>query len=314
MISMKRSILADSIAFLFIFLFLYTGVSKLTEMQTFRLQLSLSPMMSALSGFITWALPIGEILLAIVLFVPKWRLIGLYITSGLMILFTGYVVYTLYVDDQATCSCGGIIENLSPNQHLLFNGACVILSLIAIVCFRKQQPTRRFQWITSSSSLALLVLIGWSLFTAFMAPSQQWTGLEGRPIPRIPLQLADSATWLNTNDIPEGKPFILFGFSPWCSHCQNLTLGIEKYIKDFKDIPIYYVTHEKFENMMLFYRFYKLANYPNIVVGRDSTNIFLKYFNKKTTPVIAIFDAKKRLRRVISSEPTVQELIQSFNN
>ncbi|HLZ88874.1 MAG TPA: MauE/DoxX family redox-associated membrane protein, partial [Puia sp.] len=79
---MKRSFLADSISFFFIFLFLYTGVLKLTEIQTFRQQLSSSPIMASLAGVITWALPIGEILLAIALFIPRWRLKALYVTAG----------------------------------------------------------------------------------------------------------------------------------------------------------------------------------------------------------------------------------------
>jgi thiol-disulfide isomerase/thioredoxin len=310
---MKRSILADCIAYLFILLFLYTGIDKLVEIHSFRQQLSSSPLTSSLSGIITWALPIGEILLAIALFIPKTRLKALFTTATLMTVFTGYIVYALLIADQPTCSCGGIIENLSPKQHLLFNSACIILALIAILALRKEQPTRQFKWITSSSTLALLVLIGWSLVTAFKAPLYEWTGHEGQPIPPISLQLADSTTWLNTIDIPDGKPFIVFGFSPGCRHCQNLTLGIEEYFKDFKDIPIYYITADRFKNMRFFYRFYKLSNYPNIIMGRDSANTFFRYFGKKTTPLIAIFDGKKRLQRVISGEPTVFQLARSVN-
>lgn len=231
-----------------------------------------------------------------------------------MTLFTLYVFYALFIVDQPTCSCGGIIENLSPKQHLLFNSACMILSLIAILTLRKQQPTRQFRWITSSSTIALLFLIGWSVVTAFKAPQYEWTGHEGRSIPPIPLQLADSTTWLNTKDIPEGKPFIIFGFSPGCVHCQNLTLWIKKDIKNFKDVPIYYITADRFKNMILFYRFYKLSEFPNIKMGRDSANIFFHYFNKNTTPLIAIFDGKKKLRRVIAGEPTITQLAQSVKN
>jgi len=308
---MKRTLLADIVAYLFIFLFLYTGALKLTEIQTFRQQLSTSPLMSHFAGFISWALPIGEILLAIALFIPKTRLKALYATATLMTLFTGYVIYALFIAGQISCSCGGIIENLTPNQHVAFNSACVILAVIGIVCLRKQEATRQFQWITSSTALALLVLIGWTLVAAFNAPLYETTGLEGRPIPSFNLHLANDKTWLNSNDIPAGKPFIVFGFDPGCSHCQNLTLWIKQEIKNFKDIPIYYVTGAHFNYMNAFYKFYKLADYPNIKMGRDSTNTFFHTFHRQTTPLIAIFDAKKRLRHVISGEPTIQQLAQS---
>lgn len=311
---MKRSFLADGIAYFFIFLFLYTGAIKLTEIHTFKQQLSSSPLIASLAGIIAWALPIGEILLAIALFIPRWRLKALYLTAGLMAFFTIYVIVILLIDDQLTCSCGGIIEELSPKQHVLFNTTCVILSLIGILAMRRQQPTRQFKWLTGSSAIGLFAVIFWSLFTAFRAPVVEKTGLEGRLIPSIPLLLTDSTTWLNTEDIPTGKPFIVMGFSPWCIHCQALTVDIKEHIKEFKDTRIYYITPDWFKNMKIFYGFYKLSQYPNFVMGRDSANLLFHFFNTNKTPLIAIFDAKKRLKKVIPGQPTAAQLVQSIEN
>ncbi|GGB23996.1 TlpA family protein disulfide reductase [Puia dinghuensis] len=311
---MKRSILADSIAYFFIFLFLYTGGIKLTEIHTFRQQLSSSPLMASLAGIVAWTLPIGEILLAIALFIPKWRLKGLYVTVGLMTLFTIYVITILLIDDQLTCSCGGIIEELSPKQHVLFNTICMILSGIGILAMRRQQPTRQFKWLTGTTAIGLFAIVGWWLFTAFQAPVVQKTGLEGRLIPSIPLLLTDSTTWLNTQDIPTGKPFIVMGFAPWCVHCQRLTIDIKDHIKDFKDTRIFYITPDWFKNMRSFYEFYKLSQYPNIVMGRDSANLFFGFFNSHTTPLITIYDAKKRLKKVIPGQPTAAQLAQMIDN
>ena len=93
---MKRSILADIVAFFFIFLFLYTGAIKLTEIHTFKQELASSPLMGSMAGVITWALPIGKILLAVALFIPRWRLKALYVTAGLMTLFSIYVIAILF--------------------------------------------------------------------------------------------------------------------------------------------------------------------------------------------------------------------------
>ncbi|HVU95498.1 MAG TPA: MauE/DoxX family redox-associated membrane protein [Puia sp.] len=309
---MNRSILADVIAFFFIFLFVYTGAIKLTEIQTFRQQLSSSPLMSSMAGVITWALPIGELLLAIALFLPRTRLKALYTTAALMTAFTVYVVIILLIDNELTCSCGGIIEELTPKQHVAFNSACVILAVIGILALRKQQPTRNFRRLTHSSALALFALVTWFLVSAFRQPSFEKTGLEGRLIPSIPLQLTDSTTWLKTENIPAGKPFIVLGFSPWCVHCQALTVDIKQHINNFKDIPIYYITPDRFKNMRTFYRFYKLSQYPNITMGRDSANSFFHFFKTNTTPLIAIYDAKKRLKRVIPGQPKAIDLLKSL--
>ena len=309
---MKRSILPDIVAFFFIFLFLYTGIIKLTEVNTFKQQLSSSPLMASLAGITAWALPIAEILLAIALFIPKTRLKALYVTAGLMTLFTVYVIVLLFIDDQLACGCGGIISELTPKQHAAFNGACIILAVIGILVLRKQQPTRQFRWLTGSSAIALFALVGWFLVSAFRTPVVEKTGLEGRLIPSIPLQLADSTTWLKTDDIPSGKPFIVLGFSPWCIHCQALTVDIKQHMNDFKDIPIYYVTPDRFKNMRTFYRFYKLRDYSNIHMGRDSANQLFHFFQTNKTPLVAIYDAKKRLKRVIPGQPTAVQLVQAM--
>lgn len=311
---MKRSFLAEAIAFFFILLFLYTGAIKLTEIPTFRQQLSSSPLMGSLAGIITWVLPIGELLLAVALFLPKWRLKALYATLILMTLFTGYVVTILLIDDQLTCSCGGIIEELTPRQHVLFNSACVILALVGILITRRQQPTPRFAWLTGSSAAGLFILVGWLLFTAFRAPVVERSGMEGRLIPNLNLLLVDSTTHLQTDEIADGKPFIILGFGPWCKHCQALTVDIKKHIGEFKDARIYYVTGDKFANMQVFYKYYKLSQCPNIVMGQDSTNSLFRYFHKNTTPLIAIYDAKRRLKRLIPGEIKAADLAKSLND
>jgi thiol-disulfide isomerase/thioredoxin len=311
---MKRSILPDIVAFFFIFLFLYTGAIKLTEIQTFKQQLSSSPLVSSIAGVVTWALPIGEILLAIALFIAKTRLKAMYVTAGLMTLFTIYVTAILFIDNEITCSCGGIIEELTPKQHVAFNSACFILSLIGILALRKQQPTRQFRLLTGSSAIALFALVGWFLVSAFTAPIVLKSGLEGRLIPSIPLLLTDSTTWLKTDDIPTGRPFIVMGFDPWCKHCQALTTDIKKQMNSFKDIPIYYVTPAPFQNMRTFYRYFELSQYPNITVGRDSVAVFFRFFKATSTPLIAIYDSKKRLKKVFSKPPTTDQLLQSIQN
>ncbi len=111
--------MVDGICYFFILLFLYTGAIKLTEIHLFRKQLISSPLLGTLSGVIAWALPIGELLIAITLFIPALRLKALYATLGLMTVFTIYVVFIFSIDNQLSCSCGGIVEELSPKQHIL---------------------------------------------------------------------------------------------------------------------------------------------------------------------------------------------------
>jgi thiol-disulfide isomerase/thioredoxin len=308
---MKRTILADAITYFFIILFLYTGVEKLLDIHTFKEQLISSPLLGSLAGIITWALPIGEILLAIALFIPAFRLRALYVTLGVMSLFTIYVVSIFFMDSQLSCSCGGIIEELSPQQHIIFNSACVVLSILGILTVRREQPTSGFQWLTGGSTICLFLLVGWTLFTAFSAPAKAKTGMEGRLLPSFSMLLPDSVTRFATTDIPTGQPFIVFGFSPTCTHCQAETVDIIKHMNKLKDVKIYYITAEKFYDMKMFYRYYKLAQYPNITMGRDDKYIFFKTFKVWQIPYAAIFDSHKRLKEVFAGQTTAIQLAQS---
>jgi thiol-disulfide isomerase/thioredoxin len=310
---MKYStLLVDIITLFFILLFAYTGVVKLMDVHLFKEQLTSSPLLGAVAGIITWGLPIGELLLVIVLIIPAWRLTGLRVTLGLMTIFTIYVTVILLMDNQITCSCGGIIEELSPKQHVLFNITCVILSGIALLVARKQQPTVRFKWLTSVLTVMLSLFIGWTLFTAFRAPVTVKTGMEGRLLPSFNLLLVDSLTNLNTRDIPTGQPVIVIGFSPWCKHCQAETREILQHIEQFNNTRIYYVTSDPFDQMKIFYQYFGLAKYPNITLGRDTQAFFLPYFKTRGVPFTAIFDSKKRLKQVFSNGVTSNKLTQSI--
>jgi hypothetical protein len=308
---MKRTILADSISYFFIILFLYTGTAKLIDIQTFKDQLVSSPFLGSMAGIITWGLPIGEILLAIALFIPAFRLRALYVTLGVMSLFTIYMLSVFFWDSHISCSCGGIIEELTPQQHIVFNSACVILSIIGILAVRRQQPTRSFQWLTSGSALCLFLLVGWTLFTAFSAPAKEKTGFEGRELPVFNILLPDSVSHFNTADIPSGQPFIVFGFSPLCTHCQAETRDIIKHMDQLKNVKIYYVTAEKFHDMKMFYKYFKLAQYPNITMGRDEKYTFFRTFRVGQIPYAAIFDSHKRLKEVYAHQTTAMQLAQS---
>jgi thiol-disulfide isomerase/thioredoxin len=311
---MKRIVLVNIISYFFILLFLYTGIDKFMAINTFKDQLASSPLLSSVAGFAAWALPITEIILAIVLFVPAWRLKGLYASLGLMILFTIYLVAILSIDDHLNCSCGGIVEDLSPWQHLLFNGAAIFLSALAIVAARRQQLSLRFRWLTTSGALILFVSIGWIFFMAFRAPAKIKTGFEGRLLPTFSLLLADSLTRLNTADIPTGKPFIMVGFSPWCVHCQAEMGDIIRNINRFGDTTIYFVTPFPFSEMKQFYNHFHLEKYPTIIVAVDSKNAFLHYFNTHSIPYVAIYDAKKRLKAVIPGQSSIDLLSKTFDD
>ena len=120
------------ISFAFIILYIYAASSKLLDFETFRMQLAQSPLLSAYAGTIAWIVPGLEIAIAILLSIPKYRILALYAALTLMVMFTAYIYLILNYSDFIPCSCGGVLEDLSWTQHLIFNVVFIFLAGAAI--------------------------------------------------------------------------------------------------------------------------------------------------------------------------------------
>ncbi|MEJ0103736.1 MAG: MauE/DoxX family redox-associated membrane protein [Bacteroidota bacterium] len=138
---MKRWLI-DIICFLFVLLFIYAAASKLLDYQKFRVQLGQSPILTAFAGWVAWMIPAIEIAISVMLAVERLRLIGLYASFSLMTMFTTYIVVITKYSEYVPCSCGGILQNMTWNQHLVFNIVFTILAVIGILLYSKQTVTK----------------------------------------------------------------------------------------------------------------------------------------------------------------------------
>lgn len=131
--------IVEIIAALLILLFVYTGITKLADQNSFRSVISRSLLIGQWSTFLSWALPIIELIAALLLFIPKTKKLGLWISLGLMVVFTGYIAYMLLFSDHLPCSCGGVLQQLTWLQHLEFNIIFTLLSALSIWFYTKHQ-------------------------------------------------------------------------------------------------------------------------------------------------------------------------------
>ena len=128
---MKRWI-PDIICGLLILLFVYAAISKLAEREQFKAVLSEMLLIRSIAGYISIVLPVTELFVSALLYIPAMRLQGMYASLGLMILFTLYIGYMILFANHLPCSCGGVLERLNWPQHLIFNLFFIILSVIGI--------------------------------------------------------------------------------------------------------------------------------------------------------------------------------------
>lgn len=136
----RREILIDVISALFVVLFVYAAVTKLMDYTKFRVQIGQSPLLTAFAGTVAWLVPAVEIIVAAMLTVLRFRLLGLYASFGLMVMFTAYIVVITQFSEFVPCSCGGVLEKLGWNEHLVFNLIFVALGSVAIIFYPKEEP------------------------------------------------------------------------------------------------------------------------------------------------------------------------------
>lgn len=127
----KKNIV-EIISCLFFFLFLYAAFNKILDYQNFKIQISQSPILTSFANQVAWFIPMVEIVIAILAIIPKYRIIGLYASFGLMFLFTAYIIAILNFSDHIPCGCGGILGHLQWKQHLIFNIVFVVFGIIGI--------------------------------------------------------------------------------------------------------------------------------------------------------------------------------------
>ncbi len=139
---MAKKLINETIVLFFIVLFAYAGAIKLTRYSLTRAEIRESPLFHSVAGLLAWLVPSIELVVAVMLLIPRLRLSGLYSTTALMIAFTLYIGILLVFSEQLPCSCGGIISGLSWKQHMLFNLGATAAALTSLFIEKRSTFSR----------------------------------------------------------------------------------------------------------------------------------------------------------------------------
>lgn len=131
-----QTVIVEIIRFLFIVLFFYAAVTKLLDYHGFVGQIGKSPLLTRYSTWLAWLIPSIELIITIILIIPRWALAGLFASFGLMTLFTLYIIFILSFSRDVPCACGGILNTLDWKEHLVLNIFFVAIGLIGIKLHR----------------------------------------------------------------------------------------------------------------------------------------------------------------------------------
>ncbi|MEG1591277.1 MauE/DoxX family redox-associated membrane protein [Chryseobacterium sp.] len=145
----------EIVSYFFILLFCYATISKIMDFENFNLQLSQSPLLGVFAELMVYAVLTLELLICVLLIFERTRTLGLYFSFTIMVLFTAYIYIILHYSEFVPCSCGGILEKMDWNTHLIFNIVAVVLAGSALLIQNKIQNSN----ILRISGLLVLISV-----------------------------------------------------------------------------------------------------------------------------------------------------------
>lgn len=124
-----KEVIVDIAGYAFILLFLYTAINKIWKFFSFKFVMSVMPVVGPTFGsFIAYFIPTAEILISLLLIIPITRRLGLLASLILMSTFTVYLIFMVFYAKDLPCHCGGVLNKMSWNQHILFNIFFILLA------------------------------------------------------------------------------------------------------------------------------------------------------------------------------------------
>ena len=165
-----KNIIVEVICMLFVLLFVYAAISKVLDFENFQIQLAQSPLLSAYAGFVSWGVIIFELLVFLMLVFPKYRIIGLYCSFVLMVMFSMYIYIILHYSPYVPCTCGGILEKMNWREHFVFNIFFIIIGLLAILIspVKKQSNATKNVFYFEKKYRPILLITSFFLATGIM--------------------------------------------------------------------------------------------------------------------------------------------------
>lgn len=114
-------------------LFVYSGVDKFANRTAFEIQVGKSPILTGHEALVSWSVPITELVIAVLLFLPWTRLIGYYGFFTLMVGFTIYIGMLMSGADHPPCGCNALLESLSLKDHVYVNLAFIGFAIYGVL-------------------------------------------------------------------------------------------------------------------------------------------------------------------------------------
>ena len=167
-----------------------------------------------------------------------------------------------------------------------------------------------FSKTSEMKSKLVLFILGCILMAVFSNSNAQ----SGK-VPPFRIVQSESKIFKAEN-LPLDKPIIIIYFSPECEECHQLTKELLIRINEFKNVSIAMITYLSVESVSQFVTSNNLAKYPNIYVGTEGYQLFVKnYYKIEQFPFVALFNKYGDLiKKYYSKEIDLDDLSSRLKN
>jgi thiol-disulfide isomerase/thioredoxin len=133
----------------------------------------------------------------------------------------------------------------------------------------------------------------------------------GDPLPPIMVYTLDGKKITNKDIKSDANLFVML-FNPTCSHCEDMTVLLEKNIGLFKKSKVLMVCASFMTPYLKdFETNYHIDQYPTLNVALDSNlHLIDKTFQYKMLPQISVYDKDRKLVKVFTGEIAIDSLKQ----
>ena len=126
---------------LLILLWTYTGFDKIIHLETSRKAFHNQTFPGELAEVLTYAVPLTELLIALLLLFSVSRWWGYLSSILLLTVFTTYVgLIWVGAFPRVPCNCAGILERLGWEAHFWFNSAMIGVGITGLYFTKKRDP------------------------------------------------------------------------------------------------------------------------------------------------------------------------------
>jgi thioredoxin-related protein len=111
-------------------------------------------------------------------------------------------------------------------------------------------------------------------------------------VPPFTIMCAPDSTAFSKADLKKRRPVMIVVFSPDCEHCKHFTKELLAKSNLFKKATIVMASSLNYDLIKKFYDDDKIADYPNIKMGRDGTYFLSTFFKVRSYPTIFVYNKK----------------------